>query len=313
MDMFSALLGPVSKDDELKALADTLRKRKRAADFYSLSTIKPLQAMGQSAGQETVAAAERQGVLREALARRQQQEEQNNLDRAQRAEESAANNALRQAMLARDTAYQNAMLDMRQDANDLRQEQAQARAEQARQKEAEKQAKIEAANRVNETRLIIVSEAADNADALISGATTGIPGKIMSGIPGSDRKSLEGYLDTLKANLSFERLQEMRDNSVTGGALGNVSNVELALLGSTVASLDPDQDPDVLRSNLAKVKDMSRTFFSPESDAGTTEAVVVDTPVVVEDDLEQQAQAAIAAGADPEAVYKRLEEMRSGQ
>lgn len=96
MDMFSALLGPVSKDDELKALADTLRKRKRAADFYSLSTIKPLQAMGQNAGQETVAAAERQGVLREALARRQAEEAQRQADRQARLEDSAADRASRE-------------------------------------------------------------------------------------------------------------------------------------------------------------------------------------------------------------------------
>lgn len=96
MDMFSALLGPVSKDDELKALADTLRKRKRAADFYSLSTIKPLQAMGQNAGQETVAAAERQGVLREALARRQAEQEEK---RQQRAWSEGQNALDREAML----------------------------------------------------------------------------------------------------------------------------------------------------------------------------------------------------------------------
>lgn len=93
MDMFSALLGPVSKDDELKALADTLRKRKRAADFYSLSTIKPLQQMGQSAGQEVVGAAERQGVLREALARRQAEEEQKRLDREWQAGQNDLNRA----------------------------------------------------------------------------------------------------------------------------------------------------------------------------------------------------------------------------
>jgi len=52
-------------------------------------------------------------------------------------------------------------------------------------------------------------------------------------------RPLRGKVDTLKANLSFDRLQKMRDESKTGGALGNVSNIELGLLGSTVAALDP--------------------------------------------------------------------------
>lgn len=89
MDSISALLRPISKDDELRALADGLRKRKRAADFYSLSTIKPLQALGQSAGSEVMESAQRQGVLREALARRKSDEEEKRLGREWRSEESA--------------------------------------------------------------------------------------------------------------------------------------------------------------------------------------------------------------------------------
>jgi len=70
MDPMMALMRPTTKEDELQALADTLRKRKRAADFFSISTIKPLQQMAQSRGEEIQATAERHGVLREALAQR---------------------------------------------------------------------------------------------------------------------------------------------------------------------------------------------------------------------------------------------------
>lgn len=55
----------------------------------------------------------------------------------------------------------------------------------------------------------------------------------------TDAKTMDGYTNTLKANLAFDRLQQMRDNSKTGGALGQVSNIELGLLQSSVASLDP--------------------------------------------------------------------------
>jgi len=58
-------------------------------------------------------------------------------------------------------------------------------------------------------------------------------------IPTTDARQLRGRVDTLKSALSFDRLQQMRDESKTGGALGNVSNVELGLLGSNLAALDP--------------------------------------------------------------------------
>ena len=46
----------------------------------------------------------------------------------------------------------------------------------------------------------------------------------------------------------------MRNSSPTGGALGNVSNKELASLESAVASLDQTLDPRVLRNNLNQIK-----------------------------------------------------------
>ena len=55
----------------------------------------------------------------------------------------------------------------------------------------------------------------------------------------TDAKTLETYTNTLKSNLAFDRLQQMRDRSETGGALGQVSNIELKLLESSVAQLDP--------------------------------------------------------------------------
>ena len=57
--------------------------------------------------------------------------------------------------------------------------------------------------------------------------------------PTTDARQLSNRVDTLKSTLSFDRLQQMRDESKTGGALGNVSNVELGLLGSNLAALDP--------------------------------------------------------------------------
>lgn len=57
--------------------------------------------------------------------------------------------------------------------------------------------------------------------------------------PTTDARELRNRVQTLQSVLSFDRLQQMRNESKTGGALGNVSNVELGLLGSNLAALDP--------------------------------------------------------------------------
>ena len=58
-------------------------------------------------------------------------------------------------------------------------------------------------------------------------------------VPASEQKSVSNAVDTLKANVAFDRLQKMRDQSKTGGALGQVSEKELRLLEANLASLDP--------------------------------------------------------------------------
>lgn len=58
-------------------------------------------------------------------------------------------------------------------------------------------------------------------------------------LPLTGSRELSNYVETLRSNLAFDRLQKMRDESQTGGALGQVSNIELKLLESSVAALDP--------------------------------------------------------------------------
>ena len=58
-------------------------------------------------------------------------------------------------------------------------------------------------------------------------------------IPGTDARELASKVDTIQANLAFDELEEMRKNSPTGGALGNVTEKELDLLKSAVSGLDP--------------------------------------------------------------------------
>lgn len=110
--------------------------------------------------------------------------------------------------------------------------------------EMKRQSAIEAAQGVRDT----INEAKN-----LTGLTTAGVGGLASGVPMSDARALRGKLETIKANLGFDRLQQMRDQSPTGGALGSVAVQELNALQSTVASLDQMQSPAQLRSALDKI------------------------------------------------------------
>lgn len=79
-------------------------------------------------------------------------------------------------------------------------------------------------------------------------------GSLLSVIPGTAAKNLAANVETIKANLGFDRLQRMRDASPTGGALGQVAVQELVALQASIASLDTAQSPAQLLANLNNVK-----------------------------------------------------------
>ena len=87
----------------------------------------------------------------------------------------------------------------------------------------------------------------------VSGFTAGA-GALLSFVPLTEAKDLSKRLTTIKANLGFDRLQQMRDASPTGGALGQVAVQELIALQSTIASLDQDQSPAQLKEALDKIE-----------------------------------------------------------
>jgi hypothetical protein len=89
----------------------------------------------------------------------------------------------------------------------------------------------------------ILVDTVTRAKALVGPMTTGA-GALLSNIPGTSARDLSALTDTLKANAGFQELQTMRDNSPTGGALGQVAVQELAMLQATVTSLDQAQTPE---------------------------------------------------------------------
>jgi len=122
--------------------------------------------------------------------------------------------------------------------------------------EAEEKARAEQ-NRVagEQQRGGIVTQEIDRALGVMQGGIlpdTGW-GAMFSGIPGTDAKSLANRLETIKANIGFEELNKMRQQSPTGGALGQVTERELAFLQAVAGSLDQSQGQEELTDNLNRL------------------------------------------------------------
>jgi hypothetical protein len=106
----------------------------------------------------------------------------------------------------------------------------------------------------------IVEQDIDRALGKIGFGTAGILGSSLAGIPfvGQASTDLSGLLDTIGANISFDKLQAMRESSPTGGALGQVSDFENRLLQSVYGSLKQEQSPQQLTENLKRLRDAYR-------------------------------------------------------
>jgi len=66
---------------------------------------------------------------------------------------------------------------------------------------------------------------------------------------------MESLMETIRANVGFDKLQAMREASPTGGALGAVTEKELAFLQSVFGSLRQDISPENVTRNLTRLKE----------------------------------------------------------
>lgn len=97
--------------------------------------------------------------------------------------------------------------------------------------------------------------------------TTGFGAERVATIGGTDANQLKQFLDTVKANAGFDKLQAMRDASPTGGALGQVSERELNFLQSAIGSLAQSQTEKDLVFNLQRVKQIYQNIIhGPQGD-----------------------------------------------
>lgn len=110
---------------------------------------------------------------------------------------------------------------------------------------------------------------------------TGITGVLSRNVPGSVSSDFNELALTIRANIGFDRLQQMREASPSGGALGNVSDGEIARLESVLGSLSQLQSKEQLLWSLNRLEQIytgilqkaqaypnaSEYGFGPESSA----------------------------------------------
>lgn len=104
----------------------------------------------------------------------------------------------------------------------------------------------------------VVLTAIGDIESLMKGATlptTGAIGSVLAErAPGTAAHDIKNTLETIRANISFERLNEMRAASPTGGALGNVTDKEGALLANSLAAVQQSSSEGQFRANLMRLR-----------------------------------------------------------
>jgi hypothetical protein len=65
--------------------------------------------------------------------------------------------------------------------------------------------------------------------------------------------TMESYITTIQANVGFDELQAMREASPTGGALGQVSEREIAFLQALLGDIKQSRNPEILMYNLERL------------------------------------------------------------
>jgi hypothetical protein len=116
----------------------------------------------------------------------------------------------------------------------------------------------------------VVENSIDKAIKEVGPFTAGA-GSWMNAVPGTPQKNLRETLATIQANIGFDKLQNMRENSPTGGALGQVSDFENKLLQAVQGSLAQDQSPAQLKQNLQTVKTLLQQMKVDKKNAFNTD------------------------------------------
>jgi len=86
-------------------------------------------------------------------------------------------------------------------------------------------------------------------------------------IPGTDAADFDAIVETVKARLGFDELAKMRAASPTGGALGQVTERELAFLQAANQSLSLSQSEDQFLENMRLIQASLRRLQAVQQQA----------------------------------------------
>ena len=107
----------------------------------------------------------------------------------------------------------------------------------------------------------------EGVDVPVLGNTqVGLIGSIMGAVPGSPQHDLKNMLTGIQARGSFDELQQMREASPTGGALGGVSAPELDMLRMAKGAVMQSGSKEVLQYNLNRLKSVYRRIATGQGD-----------------------------------------------
>lgn len=122
-----------------------------------------------------------------------------------------------------------------------------------------------------EQRVKLIEDTIDRAIEQSVGANTG---PIMGRNPLAT--NLDATLSTIEANIGFAELQRMRDMSPTGGALGQVTERELALLQAVMGSVRRSQGQRQLDENLGRLRTQVRQSYENIAQAAAQDGVSLE-------------------------------------
>jgi hypothetical protein len=123
----------------------------------------------------------------------------------------------------------------------------------------------------------------------LSGPTAGPLSGQFRDVPGTPAFEVRQLVESALSNVGLDTLQRMRENSPTGGALGQVPIQQQMRLEQVLGSLDVRQRPEVLRDNLNRVANiyMDLVFGTPQQLAG-----MLDRGEITQDQFDTYSQRA---------------------
>lgn len=101
----------------------------------------------------------------------------------------------------------------------------------------------------------------DKAKSMAPGTISALGRMVAEKIPVTDQAEIKQIIDRVKATLTLENLQAMRNSNPTGAALGTVSDKDTKLVEDSATSLSNAQSPEVFQKELIRLKNLQHDII----------------------------------------------------